>query len=638
MKPANKPPRPQDPNAKGGLPPRPVAGKAPAAAGSVPVAAGNAAVKKAQPAAVPVRPGPSPREQARAPQRPTGSAATAAATADAEEEEDEAPEGFIGTIKLWISEAGGAYLASMLFHTALFLLGFLVLGSTYIYQKINEGTTFDSVELLQLDDENIKPLKLDQPSDEMPSEIDLKNTLMKGDENSKLKEGAEVSQTAKYFDDSPTFEDTGGGLKSVATDAPQLGGASFDFSTLRAGPTMKGPGGLGAGGGEGDSAGIGGSGTGLGGRGKGSRQAMVARYGGTKGTERAVNAALNWLARHQNRDGSWSLSKFNAHCRYGACSGAGSAESDAAATAFGLLPYFGAGQTHNTEGQYKNNIRAGINWLMQKQKPNGDLSAGSTHQMYTHGLATIALCEAYALSKDSRVGQSAQAAINFIQAAQDKNGGGWRYHPGEAGDTSVVGWQVMALKSGQMAKLNVNPQVLAGAKKFLTMASGSEYGWKFGYTGPGPTPTMAGVGLLCRQYLGAAKDDPGLTEGSKYLMANMPNQGSRSIYYWYYATQVIHNMLGEDWDKWNKAMRKILVNTQDRQGCPAGSWDPAKPSADAWGQHGGRVMMTSLSCLTLEIYYRYLPLFDMDQKGAHKGAPDLKGVKDKGLEKLEKGE
>ena len=547
----------------------------------------------------------------------------------------------MGTIKVWISEAGGAYLASMLFHTALFLLLFLVLGSRYIYQKLNEGTAFDSVELLQLDDENLKPLELDQPADEQPSEIDLKNTLLKGDENSKLKEGAEVTQTAKYFDDSPTFEDAGSGLKSAAVDAPQLGGASFDFSTLRAGPAMKGPGGLGAGGGEGDSAGIGGAGTGLGGRGKGSRQAMVARYGGTKGTERAVNAALNWLARHQNRDGSWSLSKFNAHCHYGACSGAGSAESDAAATAFGLLPYFGAGQTHTTEGQYKNNIRAGINWLMQKQKPNGDLSAGSGSTMYTHGLATIAMCEAYALSKDSRVGQSAQAAINFIQASQDKNGGGWRYSPGEAGDTSVVGWQVMALKSGQMAKLNVNPQVMAGAKKFLTMASGSEYGWKFGYTGPGPTPTMAGVGLLCRQYLGAAKDDPGLVEGSKYLMANQPDdKGNRSIYYWYYATQVIHNMLGEDWDTWNKKMRKILVNTQDRQGCPAGSWDPAKPSADAWGQHGGRVMMTSLSCLTLEIYYRYLPLFDMDQKGALKGAPDLKnaGGKDKDLDKLEKGE
>ena len=543
-------------------------------------------------------------------------------------EDDE--DGWIAEFKAWVANAGGAYLASMLFHTALFLLLFLVLGARYIHTKLTEGTTFDAVQLLDIKDENLKPLELDSVDLE-PSEIDLTKNLIKGDPNSKEKDGPAESQTAKHFDDAPTFEDEGGGLKSVATDAPQLGGASFDFQTLKSGPAMKGPGGLGSGGGEGDSAGLGGTGTGLGGRGKGSRAAMVARFGGTKGTERAVNAALNWLARHQSPDGSWSLSKFQTQCRYGKCDGGGSAESDAAATAFGLLPYFGAGQTHLTPGEYQKNIRAGINWLMQKQKPNGDLSAGSGHLMYTHGLATIAMCEAYALSKDTRVGQSAQAAINFIQTAQDKNGGGWRYHPGEAGDTSVVGWQVMALKSGQMAKLNVSPQVLDGAKKFLTMASGSEYGWRFGYTGPGPTPTMAGVGLLCRQYLGAAKDDPGLIEGTKYLMANMPDEkGNRSIYYWYYATQVIHNSLGEDWETWNRKMRRILVNTQDHQGCPAGSWDPNKPSPDAWGQHGGRVMTTSLSCLTLEIYYRYLPLYDLDKKGAVKGAPDMGDDLEKG--------
>lgn len=342
------------------------------------------------------------------------------------------------------------------------------------------------------------------------------------------------------------------------------------------------------------------------------RETMLTRHGGNQDSERSVAAALKWLSRHQNKDGSWSITRFNSQCRQGKCDGAGTAESDAAATAFSLLPFLAAGQTHNTQGDSQKNIRAGINWLMQKQKPNGNLSAGSGHVMYTHGLATIAMCEAYALSKDKRVGQSAQAAINFIQAAQDQNGGGWRYHPGEAGDTSVVGWQVMALKSGQLAELKVSPDVLDRAKRFLTMASGNELGWKFGYTGPGPTPTMAGVGLLCRQHLGAAKDDPGLAEGAKYLMANLPDdKGNRSIYYWYYATQVIYNLQGEDWETWNRKMRDILVNTQDAgKDCSTGSWSPTRPSPDAWGNHGGRLMTTSLSCLCLEIYYRYSPLYD----------------------------
>jgi hypothetical protein len=41
----------------------------------------------------------------------------------------------------------------------------------------------------------------------------------------------------------------------------------------------------------------------------------------------------------------------------------------------------------------------------------------------------------------------------------------------------------------------------------------------------------------------------------------------------------------------------------------------------AWGGYGGRIMMTSLCALTLEIYYRYLPLYDLDQKGAAHKAP-----------------
>ena len=70
-------------------------------------------------------------------------------------------------------------------------------------------------------------------------------------------------------------------------------------------------------------------------------------------------------------------------------------------------------------------------------------------------------------------------------------------------------------------------------------------------------------------------------------------------------------------------MRKVLIDAQDKTGCTAGSWDPQKPSADAWGQIGGRMMVTSLSCLTLEVYYRYLPLHQRRQakpEGAEKPA------------------
>jgi hypothetical protein len=125
---------------------------------------------------------------------------------------------------------------------------------------------------------------------------------------------------------------------------------------------------------------------------------------------------------------------------------------------------------------------------------------------------------------------------------------------------------------------------------------------------------MTSVGLLITQYLGAEKNDPTITSGVRYLMKNIPDVKTRDIYYWYYATQVMHNMCDKDWDQWNRKMRKILVDTQCKTGCATGSWDPEVPNRDTYGAMGGRVMTTSLSALTLEVYYRYLPLYQLDKE------------------------
>ena len=55
--------------------------------------------------------------------------------------------------------------------------------------------------------------------------------------------------------------------------------------------------------------------------------------------------------------------------------------------------------------------------------------------------------------------------------------GGWRYAPRQAGDTSVTGWQLMALKSGQMAGLSVRADVLKKVEKSLRMIDDGSYGW-----------------------------------------------------------------------------------------------------------------------------------------------------------------
>ena len=161
-----------------------------------------------------------------------------------------------------------------------------------------------------------------------------------------------------------------------------------------------------------------------------------------------------------------------------------------AATALGLLPFLAAGQTHESKGPYRQAVSAGITHLIGRQKADGSFAGSST--LYDHGLASIALCECYGMTGDQRVGKAAQAALDYIAESQDPNGGGWRYTARQAGDTSVTGWQVMALKSGQMAYLNVRPETLEKAKGFLESVSGgppgSGTGGRFGYVRSGDYP------------------------------------------------------------------------------------------------------------------------------------------------------
>jgi hypothetical protein len=229
------------------------------------------------------------------------------------------------------------------------------------------------------------------------------------------------------------------------------------------------------------------------------------------------------------------------------------------------------------------------------------------------------------MTRDRHLGAAAQAAVGFIERAQDQACGGWRYQPNTFGDTSVFGWQVMALKSAQMAGLAVTSQRMEDAKKWLERTARGDRGGLFCYQPyREPTPTMTAVGLLCGQYFGVRPDEPAMIEGKDYLLQHPPESSLatvRDTYYWYYATQVIFNRGGPDWDNWNRMMRRTLLETQVKQDCGTGSWDPDKPTTDVWGVRGGRLTTTALSALTLEIYYRYLPLHQLDPGPQRQGPP-----------------
>jgi hypothetical protein len=358
-----------------------------------------------------------------------------------------------------------------------------------------------------------------------------------------------------------------------------------------------------------------------------TRERLALQGGGNALSEAAVAAGLLWLARHQAPDGHWSLTHFNrnANLRFpdgsaripdDRSTGRGNYQDDIAGTAFGLLPFLAAGETHKPGADkkavnYAKVVAAGLRYLLSKQTAEGQFPG----TMYTHGLATITICEAYGLTSDPLLRGPAQQAIRFIVAAQNRTLGGWRYFPGATdSDTSVVGWQVMALKSGQMAGLSVPKSSLDLAGKWLDSCMTSDKGG-YGYIDRTETPTMTSVGLLRRMYLGWNPRNPGILAGIGRLVPRdasgkrRPAVATDNMYYNYYATQVMHHFGGANWEKvWNPAMRDFLVKTQDHGANlnQKGSWDPR---ADVHGKQGGRLTITSLSLLTLEVYYRHLPLY-----------------------------
>ncbi|MBS0265294.1 MAG: terpene cyclase/mutase family protein [Planctomycetes bacterium] len=340
------------------------------------------------------------------------------------------------------------------------------------------------------------------------------------------------------------------------------------------------------------------------GRGLGAKGKSFGAQGGNEASERAVKLGLKWLAEHQAKNGSWSF-------QHGPDS-PGQLDCPTGATGLALLTFLGAGHTHKPgkgPNEYRKTVNRGISYLLEQAKRGKDGAdlrgkVVSNEGMYVQGICTLALCEALAMSKDGSLRGTAQQAVDFIVHAQEKSGGGWRYNPGDPGDTTVTGWQVMALKSAKAAGLKVPDETIQKVQKFLdsvSVAGGSQYAYTPG--GPAGTPAITAIGLLCRMYLGWTPDLPALDKGVGYLseIGPVPN----NVYYNYYATQVLHHWGGERWQAWNQKQRDRLVATQIQEGPSAGSWSPAGDHAGA----GGRLYETCLSVMTLEVYYRYLPMY-----------------------------
>lgn len=330
------------------------------------------------------------------------------------------------------------------------------------------------------------------------------------------------------------------------------------------------------------------------------KQALMAMYGGTPETQDAVAMGLAWLKRNQESQGSWSMR--------GPYSDGMHQENRIAATSMALLAFLGDGNTH-FRGEYSEQVDRGLRFLVGRQNRTGSFVQGRgwrDDDGYAQAQATIAICEAYAMTKDSWLREPAQRALDFAMEAQSSEGG-WRYQPRVDSDLSVTGWYMMALQSGISGGLDVDPSVLHNVTHFLDSVQDYD-GAAYRYQSRRPvSDTMTAEGLLCRQYLGWPRDHPPMVLGAETLSQDYGfDIAQANVYYWYYATQVLHHYGGSAWRDWNAAMRTALPKAQVTRGREAGSW---APQGDRWGGNAGRLYTTCLSIYCLEVYYRHLPLY-----------------------------
>ncbi|HTY99951.1 MAG TPA: prenyltransferase/squalene oxidase repeat-containing protein, partial [Rhodocyclaceae bacterium] len=353
----------------------------------------------------------------------------------------------------------------------------------------------------------------------------------------------------------------------------------------------------------------------------GGRKKAVGRFGGSQATESSVEAALRWLARHQEKDGSWDARKYEA-----TAGGSDNTRIRVGCTGLALLAFLGAGYTEKS-GPFADNVARAEHWLMKQQKPNGMIAevqsgGGEIAAGYNHAVAGLALAEAYGMGKNAEIGQVAQKAVDYSVKTHQVAYGGWRYDAKQEGDTSVTGWFVMQLKSAKIAGLQVDGAGFQGAMKFLDGVTDKEGRACYGPDGhTTKSSSMTAVGMVCRQFMGAANTDPLLVKQAEMLAAKPPKwvpqngiHDPQEPYYWYYGTLAMFQMGGRYWEAWNATLKPTLVNNQCKANGQAldgsaadkdGSWD----ADSGWGPTGGRVYHTAINALSLEVYYRYLPMY-----------------------------
>ena len=275
------------------------------------------------------------------------------------------------------------------------------------------------------------------------------------------------------------------------------------------------------------------------------RQRVLQQRGGSAETEDAVERALKWLAKNQQSDGRWdpvahgagTESRVFGHDRQGA-----GANADTGITGLAVLAFLAGGHSH-LEGPYRENLTAALNYLARQQRETGSLAGDARlfARMYCHSMALLAVSESLAMTGDANLKKVVEKGVEYSVQSQNRYDGGWRYQPGDAGDMSQFGWQVLALHSAKLGGVSVPGSTKSSMNKFIdACASGSANGLASYQPGQGPSTTMTAESLVCRILLEQEVPTALSNEAARQIGRQLPSYDKVNLYYWYYGTLAMY--------------------------------------------------------------------------------------------------
>jgi hypothetical protein len=309
----------------------------------------------------------------------------------------------------------------------------------------------------------------------------------------------------------------------------------------------------------------------------GGQRTSVARL--TPDVKKAITRGLDFLAKAQNEDGSFG--KVN---RTGG-------------TSLALMSFMVQGHVPG-EGTYGKAMDMGIDFLISVEK-NGYVHDDTSRGMYEHGLAVLALSEAWGQSQDPRIREALIRAVNVTINAQNSEGG-WRYGPRPtSADVSCAAMQMVALASAAESGIAVPEKTMQRAVDYVVSAEVRSTGG-FSYQVLAGAPMGAAgfarsaAGTLALMLCGQHKHPA--TRGGVAYINGIPKvlyeDGANYYYGHYYAAQAMYQAGDKYFNNYYPEIAKVLVEKQAENG--------------AWGDN---VVDTGFAILTLGVPYRFLPIY-----------------------------